>query len=69
MTSLQGHDADASSEPDGLCDQKQPCPDSDGPDGSRGALICGCETLKGDGRRDDSHHAKVHDAADPDPRD
>jgi hypothetical protein len=38
------HDADASSEPCCSRDQKQPCPDDDGPDGSCDALTGRCET-------------------------
>src|SRR5712671_1499067 len=58
------HDADASSEPGCSRDQKQPCPDDDGPDGSRDALTGRRETLDGDGCRSDSHRAKVHDPDD-----
>ena len=57
----QVHDADASSEPGCSRDQKQPCPDDDGPGGSRDALTGRCETFDGDGCRHDSHRAKVHD--------
>src|SRR5437867_1012264 len=49
--------ADASSEPGCSRDQKQPCPDDDGPDGSRDALTGRC------------HRAKVHDADDQEDRD
>src|SRR6266481_6862827 len=55
------YDADASSEPGCSRDQKQPCPDDDGSDGSRDALTSRCETFDGDGCRHDSHGAKVHD--------
>jgi hypothetical protein len=46
---VQVHDADASSEPGRSRDQKQPCPDDDGPDGSRDALTGRCETFGRDG--------------------
>ena len=49
----------ASSEPGCSRDQKQPCPDDDGPDGSRDALTGRGETFDGDGCRHDSHRAKV----------
>src|SRR5512132_3875528 len=62
------HDADASSEPGCSRDQKQPCPDDDGPDGSGDALTGRCETLDGDGCRHDSHRAKVHDPDDQEDR-
>jgi hypothetical protein len=42
---VQVHDADESSEPDCSPDQKQPCPDDDGPDGSRDALTGRCQTF------------------------
>ena len=58
------HDADASSEPGCSRDQEQPCPDDDGPDGSRDALTGRCETFDGDGCRHDSHRAQVHDPDD-----
>jgi hypothetical protein len=58
------YDADASSAPGGSRDQKQPCPDDDGPDGSRDALTSRCETFDGDGCRHDRHRAKVHDPDD-----
>ena len=45
----QVHDADPSSEPGCSRDHKQPCPDDDGPDGSRDALTGRCETFDGDG--------------------
>ena len=45
-------------------DQKQPCPDDDGHDGSPDALTGRCETFDGDGCRHDSHHALVHDLDD-----
>src|SRR6266536_3303072 len=61
---VQVHDADASSEPGCSRDQKQPCPDDDGPDGSRDALTSRCETFDGDGCRHDSHRAQVHDPDD-----
>ena len=61
---VQVHDADASSEPGCSRDQKQPCPDDDGPDGSRDALTGRCETFDGDGCTHDSHRAKVHDPDD-----
>jgi hypothetical protein len=54
----------ASSEPGCSRDQKQPCPDDDGPDGSRDALTGRCETFDGDGCRHDRHRAKVHDPDD-----
>src|SRR5258705_7970923 len=59
---------DASSEPGCSRDQKQPCPDNDGPDGSRDALTGRCETLDGDGCRHYSHRAKIHDADDQEDR-
>src|SRR5216117_2576985 len=59
----------ASSEPGCSRDQKQPCPDDDGPDGSRDALTGRCETFDGDGCRHDSHRAKVHDPDDQEDRD
>src|SRR5712692_11585115 len=62
------HDADASSEPGCSPDQNQPCPDHDGPGGSRDALTGRCETLDGDGGRHDSHRAKVHDPDDQEDR-
>jgi hypothetical protein len=62
------YDADASSEPGCSPDQKQPCPDDDGPDGSRDALTGRCETLDGDGCRHDSHRPKVHDPDDQEDR-
>jgi hypothetical protein len=65
---VQVHDADASSEPGCSRDQKQPCPDDDGPDGSRDTLTGRCETLDGDGCRHDSHRAKVHDPDDQEDR-
>src|SRR5437016_472608 len=46
------------------CDEKQPCPDDDDPDGSRDALAGRCDTFDGDGGRHDSHRASVHDAQD-----
>src|SRR5438876_11489875 len=58
------HDADASSEPGCSRDQKQPCPDDDGPDGLREARTGRCETFDGDGCRHDGHRAKVHDPDD-----
>src|SRR5882724_3012740 len=57
-----------SSEPGCSRDQKQPCPDDDGPDGSSDALTSRCETFDGDGRRHDSHRAKVHDPDDQEDR-
>src|SRR5713226_3433010 len=62
------HDADALSEPGCSPDQKQPCPDDDGPDGSRDALTGRCETFDGDGCRHDSHRPKVHDPDDHEDR-
>ena len=62
------HDANASSEPGCSRDQKQPCPDDDGPGGSRDALTGRCETFDGDGCRHDSHRAKVHDPDDQEDR-
>src|ERR1700676_2379227 len=59
---------DASSEPGCSRDQTHPCPDDDGPDGSRDALTGRCETFDGDGCRDDSHRAKVHDPDDEEDR-
>ena len=47
MREAQVHEADASSEPDGSRDQKQPCPD-DGSDGSRDALTGCAERVPGD---------------------
>jgi len=49
-------------------DQKQPCPDDDGPDGSCDALTGRCETFDGDARRHDSHRPKVHDPDDHEDR-
>src|SRR5216117_2031432 len=60
--------ADASSEPGCSRDQKQPCPDGDGPGGSRDALAGRRETFDGDGCRHDSHRAKVHDPDDQEDR-
>src|SRR5713226_8991439 len=60
---------DASSEPGCSRDQEQPCPDDDGSDGSRDALTGRCETFDGDGCRDDSHRAEVHDPDDQKDRD
>src|SRR6266550_4096991 len=54
--------AGGSSEPGCSRDQKQPCADDDGPGGSRDPLTCRCKTFDGDGCRDDSHRAKVHDS-------
>jgi hypothetical protein len=65
---VQVHDADASSEPGCSRDQKQSCPDSDGPDGSRDALTGWCETFDGDGCRHDRHRAKVRDPNDQEDR-
>src|SRR5215208_1612392 len=62
------YDADASSEPGCSRDQKQPCPDDDGPGASRDALTGRCETFYGDGCRYDSHRAKVHDPDDQEDR-
>ena len=59
---------DPSRESDGSCDQKQPCSDGDDPDGSRDALTGRCETFGGDGCRDDSHRAQVHDPDDQEDR-
>src|SRR5216117_1345970 len=58
----------ASSEPGCSRDQKQPCPDDDGSDGSRDALTGRCETFDGDGCRHDSHRAQVHDPDDEEDR-
>ena len=58
----------ASSEPGCSRDQKQPCPDGDGPDDSRDALTGRCETFDGDGCRYDGHRAKVHDPDDQEDR-
>ena len=55
------HLRDASSEPGGSRDQKQPYPDDDGSDGVCDALTNRGETLDGDGYRHDRHRAKVHD--------
>src|SRR5256714_3415512 len=60
--------ADASSESGCSRDQKQPCPDDDGSDGSRDALTARCETFDGDGCRHDSHRAKVHNPDDQEDR-
>ncbi|HMF50563.1 MAG TPA: hypothetical protein VK603_18055, partial [Candidatus Saccharimonadales bacterium] len=62
------YDAHTSSEPGCSRDQKQPCPDDDGPGGSGDALTGRCETLDGDGCRHDSHRAKVHDPDDQEDR-
>ena len=62
MGEVRVHDADASSEPRCSRDEKQPCPDDDGPDGSRDALTGRRETFDGDGWSHHSHHAKVHHA-------
>src|SRR2546426_1979929 len=56
------------SEPGCSRDQNQPCPDDDGPGDSRDALTGRCETFDGDGCRDDSHRAKVHDPDDEEDR-
>jgi 2'-5' RNA ligase superfamily len=53
-----------SSEPGCSRDQKQSCPDGDGPGSSRDALTGRRQTFDGDGCRHDSHRAKVHDADD-----
>lgn len=58
---VQVHYADASSERGCSRNQKQPCPNDDGPDGLRDALTGRCETFDADGCRHDSHRAKVHD--------
>ena len=58
------HDADASSEPGSLRDQKQPSHDANGPDGSRYALTVRRKTFDGNGCRHDNHRAKVHDSDD-----
>jgi hypothetical protein len=55
---------DVSSEPGCSRDQKQPCPDDDGPDGLRNALTGRCETFDGDG----CHHVQVHDPHDQEDR-
>jgi len=65
---VQVHDADASSEPGCARDQQQPCPNDDGPDGSRDARTDQCETFDGDGCRHDSHRAQVHDPDDQEDR-
>src|SRR5713101_4379689 len=62
------HDADASSEPGCSRDQKQPCPDDDGPGDARDARTGRGETFDGDGCRHDSHRAKVHDPDDQEDR-
>jgi len=59
---------DASSEPSCSRDQEQPCPDGDGPGGSRDALTGWCETFDGDGCRHDSHRAQVRDPDDEEDR-
>src|SRR5260370_24019961 len=59
---------EASYEPGCSRDQEQPCPDDDGPDGSRGALTGRCETLDGDGCRHGSHRAQVHEPDDQEDR-
>ena len=59
---------DASSEPGCSCDHEQPCPDDDGSYGLRDAITGRCETFEGDGCRDDSHRAKVHDSDDQEDR-
>src|SRR6266571_8613912 len=64
----QVHDANASSEAGCSRDQKQTCPDGDGPGGSRDALTGRCETFDGDGGRDDSHRVEVHDPDDQEDR-
>src|SRR6266571_682895 len=64
----QVHDANASSEAGCSRDQKQTCPDGDGPGGSRDALTGRCETFDGDRCRHDSHRAKVHDPDDQEDR-
>src|SRR5215216_1876726 len=57
-----------SPEPGCSRDQEQACPDGDGPRGSGDALTGRCETLDGDGCRQHSHHAKVHDPDDQEDR-
>jgi len=52
MGEVQVHGVDASSEPGRSCDQKQPCPDDNGPSGSRDTLTGGCDTFDGDGCRE-----------------
>jgi hypothetical protein len=68
MVEVHVHDADASSEPGCSRDQKQPCPDADGPDGARDALTGRRKTFDGDGCPHDSHRAKVHDPDDQEDR-
>jgi hypothetical protein len=68
LASSTSYDADSSSEPGCARDQKKPCSDDDGPDGSRDALTSQCETFDGDGCRHDSHRAKVHDPDDQEDR-
>jgi hypothetical protein len=53
-----------SSKARGSRDQKQPCPDDNGPDGARDVLTGRCETFGRDGCRHDRHRAKVHDPDD-----
>jgi hypothetical protein len=62
------YDAEPSSEPGCSPDQKQPCPDGDGPDGSRDSLTDRCETFDGHGSRHHNHRAKVHDPDDQEDR-
>jgi hypothetical protein len=52
---------DGSSESGCARNQKQPHPDDGDPAGSRDALAGRCEAFDGDGCRNDSHRAKVHD--------
>src|SRR6266516_4653538 len=58
----------ASSEPGCSRDQKQPCADDGGPDGSRDALTGRCETFHSNGARHDRHRTKVHDPDDQEDR-
>lgn len=53
-----------SSEPGCSRDQKQPCPDDDGSDGSRDAPTARCEAFDADGCGHDRHRAQIHDSDD-----
>lgn len=62
------YDAEASSEPGSPDEQKQSCPNADGPDDSCDALPGRCETFDRYGCRHDGHRAKIHDADDEEDR-
>ena len=66
---MRGAESMRSSEPGRSRDQKQPCPDNHGPGGSRDAHTGRRETFDGDGCRNQSHRAKVHDPDDQEDHD